>query len=189
MNKSTAAEMLSMLNPKPCSFTDTGRGGVSSISPLDIAAALAGLSDMQNYLLRAKYADDIEYLHRAGREMVLMMSERHSVHPKPDEFSELQNIADYVVMAVVQASRCKPCEGTGTRINPASGPEVCNRCAGTGKKSDSASRIADQCGYHHNTFRDRGYIEFVKAWISDLYIQEDKGLYHVAYQLTDSEVA
>lgn len=99
-------------------------GGGATVTPQDVAAAMATLSPLTNHLLRAKYAGEPAHGFWSALFVLLM-----------DKWGQSKGMVERVCTAAAEeavgANRCPECHGTR---EAKVGPKllICSRCGGTG---------------------------------------------------------
>lgn len=135
-----SAELLARLNPKITSYS--ARGGIPELTPLDIAAALAGAPRNAQRTALAAFAGFPEPLlpglveTRLGR---LADAEGWRV----DE-GRMRKIAKLAVWEYCEPPRCWECEGRRIVYTPQ--PGNCEACNGSGYGRLRASQFCDAIG-------------------------------------------
>lgn len=124
-----AREAISLLAPGTIDPTKTYIIGGTSMTPQDIAAAMATLCDTANYLLMVKFAGDASSLKPLTRAWfkVLCAKWRETASDMP----WILELTEDSIFEAVAPNRCKSCNGVGEQQVGAN-VLVCSTCNGTG---------------------------------------------------------
>lgn len=178
MSRSRAASAIALLNPRP--IAPDYVPGLGSLSPLDVAGALAGLDRTIYCALLCKYADDAAAaLELQGRFLDWVMASMSWPRAIPMQASVIVAIAEWY-----SGAPCKACDGTGmTAATPTAPAKVCEACRGVGRKPDSGRGRARKAGVPDSTFSQAGGPAMIDALIERLDELEAVGLDHVSARL------
>lgn len=124
-----AREAIALLAPGTIDPTKTYVLGGTSITPQDIAASMATLCEIANYLLLVKYAGDVSSLKPLTRAWfkVLCAKWREAAADMP----KIREIAEDSIFEAVSPNRCRSCNGVGEQ-QVGSSVLVCSACGGSG---------------------------------------------------------
>jgi len=136
----SAAELLARLNPKITSYH--ARGGLPELTPLDIAAGLAGAPPNAQRTALAAFAGFPEPLLPGLVEARLWRLAKAESWRAGDE--RLGRIAKIAVWEYCEPPRCGECEGRMIVYTPQ--PGSCPACNGSGYGRIRASQLCDAIG-------------------------------------------
>ena len=127
------AERLAMLTPRTVQF-GLGRGGISEITPLDVAAAMgmAKLTPLESAILLVKWADH----GKPGHIWSAAMLEIERSHREWIGSGFVQHVVRAAVGRLLGHDRCETCEATGQDWSTGL-PVNCDHCAGYGVLPDN----------------------------------------------------
>lgn len=124
-------KLLTRLNPKSQSFTDTGGGG--DLTPLDIAAACAGADDLGLRVLLTKVCGDRTHHGQMFYQIYGIVVSRAAKGgwrvPKGEE--KLRALTQLAIFEAVNDFACPACNGT--KFNRKRPSQPCAPCAGNGR--------------------------------------------------------
>lgn len=177
-----SAELLARLNPKTLSLSPMGRGGLPELTPLDIAAGLAGAPKNAQRTALAAFAGFPEPLLPGLVEARLGRLARAEGWRATQE--QVRRIARIAVWEYCEPPRCWECEGRAIVYTPQ--PAGCTACNGSGYGRLRASQLCDAIGLTLNEWKgawryryDRAY-GIVSGWGSE-------ALSHLAKKLSGDE--
>lgn len=175
-------ELLARLQPNITSYRPGG--GIPELTPLDIAAGLAGAPPYAQRTALAAFAGFPEPLLPGLVEARLMRLAKHEGWKGWEETGRLNRIARAAVWEYCEPPRCGGCEGRGVIYAPQ--PRNCEGCNGSGYGRLSASRLCDAIGLSLGEWKaawryryDRAY-GIVAGWGSE-------ALQHLARRLSDGD--
>lgn len=164
-----SAELLARLNPKTLSLSPMGRGGLPELTPLDIAAALAGAHPSAQRTALAAFAGFPEPLLPGLVEARLWRLAKAEGWRASAE--QVRRVAKLAVMEYCEPPRCGGCEGRAIVYTPQ--PTNCEACNGSGYGRLRASQLCDAVGVSLNEWKgtwryryDRAY-GIVSGWGSE----------------------
>lgn len=131
--------LITKLNPKTQSY-ESG-GGFGSLSQSDIAAAMRGLSSLQEALVRYYMLHDLSYFAYLRDKAII------ELHKKGVQ--QIDFIMSTVIVQDLADSTCKTCNGTGLNVKK----KACGHCEGSGKKGLSDRKLAKRLGLEKSTFQ------------------------------------
>lgn len=135
-----SAELLARLNPKVTSYHP--RGGLPELTPLDIAAALAGAPQNAQRTALAAFAGFQEpLLPRLVEARLWRLGKAEGWRADGDR---LRRIAKIAVIEYCEPPRCGECEGRAIVYSPQ--PSNCQACNGSGYGRLRASQLCDAIG-------------------------------------------
>ena len=140
------AEILTKLNAKTQSFS-AAPGGVPELTQSDVAAMMQGLSNQQEWILRAKVLDDAAAAGNLWNWWKSVCREEARVRKWKRKSWQLNAFAAGVFAEAIQPGRCNYCLGQGAIQ---AGPLLitCDECGGTGviPKDHSDRNLARSLG-------------------------------------------
>lgn len=165
-----SAELLARLNAKTQSFSSRG-GSFNALTPLDIAAALAGAPQNAQRTALAAFAGFPEPLLPGLVEARLMRLAQHEGWNGWEGTERLRRIARIATREYCEPPRCWECEGRAIVYTPL--PGNCQACNGSGYGRLRASQLCDAIGVSLNQWKgtwryiyDRAY-GIVAGWGSE----------------------
>lgn len=177
----SAAETLACLNPKIVSYLP--RGGFGALTPLDIAAGLAGASQNAQRTALAAFAGFPEPLLPGLVEARLWRVAKAEGWRAGDE--RLGRVAKIAVWEYCEPPRCGECEGRMIVYTPQ--PGQCHACNGSGYGRLRASQLCDAIGVSLNEWKSKWRYRYdrafaiVSGWGSE-------ALSHLARRLRDDDM-
>lgn len=149
---SREAELLALLTPHGI---EIGRpfGGISNLSALDVAAALAmgGAEGHESALLLTKYCHDAQQSHVLwgywGPTVI-----NHARRNWKWEKGQMQKLARITLQDAVEAHTCRTCGGTGVGIANSKMID-CKSCGGGGRMYFGDREMARQLGVGRHVYR------------------------------------
>lgn len=161
-------EILARLCPKVATLDARGGGGIPELTPLDVAAALAGLAPGPYHLARLAWVDD----HRAESDLVQALSLAVSPPRRPEDRPPWLGALALAIAEYCWPPRCGECEGHGVVWTPK--PGACLGCHGTGRGRWTEEKMAEAVGVDREAWRrvwrgryERAY-RCVSGWGSEV---------------------
>ena len=108
-------EYLTRLNPKTQVFTDSGGIGLI-MTPQDLAAAMAGIDPVGEFVIRRKYIDENDKspgYYQLFKESMLKVYEQDAI---PKKKNSVQDLLDIALDESLGLLKCPICEGRGEVI-------------------------------------------------------------------------
>ncbi|MGH8569261.1 MAG: hypothetical protein ACREXU_14950 [Gammaproteobacteria bacterium] len=180
----SSADLLARLNPKITSYG--ARGGIPELTPLDIAAGLAGAPQNAQRTALAAFAGFPDPCLPGLIEARLVRLAKHEGWRGWEGTDRLRQIARIAVSEYCEPPRCLACEGRAIVYAPL--PGNCLACNGSGYGRLRATQMCDAIGVSLSEWKaawryryDRAYA-IVAGWGSE-------ALSHLARRLsTDDEM-
>lgn len=156
-----SAELLARLNPKITSYH--ARGGLPELTPLDIAAALAGAPPNAQRTALAAFAGFSEPLLPGLVEARLRRLARYEGWKGCDDGTDrLRRIARIAVSEYCDPPRCGACEGRAIIYAPL--PRNCVACNGSGYGRVRAWQLCDAIGVSLNEWKGAWRYRYDRAY-------------------------
>src|SRR3569623_205737 len=133
-------EVIGMLQPRSIDWRGV-RGGTPSITTMDIAHAMGGLTKQQTAVVRAKYAEDASVLAELVWHMLVATSAIAELQElnasKRLKRGQLPGMIFLAIKEVVEPSLCGACSGRSVIYKKNGLVESCQSCRGSWRKAMS----------------------------------------------------
>lgn len=174
-------KVLGKMTAKGLVITGGAMGGGVTLSPSDVAAALAGTSEVAGLIIRTLYLDD----HRDDQWLLALVAAEAKRLAKVRADRRIHDtaangLAFAAVFELVNPKRCGACVGRGEQVRLG---VVCGTCEGRGTVRYSHHELAALSGMPRQTV---SFNSDVFGWVGEfLSIQLCEALSHIAQQLAD----